>query len=80
MGRAMLEHIIAEARRRSYVRLSIETGSTEAFVPARRLYESFGFNYCGPFAEYTDDQNCVFMTREFPHHQECRAQNTHLED
>jgi putative acetyltransferase len=63
VGRAMLEHIIAEARARSYARLSLETGSMEAFAPARRLYESFGFAHCGPFADYAEDPNSVFMTR-----------------
>jgi putative acetyltransferase len=63
VARAMLEHIIAEARRRSYARLSLETGSMLAFEPARRLYESFGFKYCGPFADYTEDANSVFLTR-----------------
>ena len=62
VGRAMLEHIIAEARTRSYGRLSLETGSMEAFAPARHLYESFGFTYCAPFAAYTEDPNSVFMT------------------
>jgi putative acetyltransferase len=59
----MLQHIIAEARRRSYARLSLETGSMSAFQPARTLYESFGFTYCSPFADYADDPNSVFMTR-----------------
>jgi putative acetyltransferase len=63
VGRAMLEHIIAEARARNYVRLSLETGSMAAFLPARRLYENFGFTYCAPFADYTDDPNSAFMTR-----------------
>ena len=63
VGRAMLEHIIAEARARSYTRLSLETGSMDAFLPARRLYESFGFACCAPFADYTEDPNSVFMTR-----------------
>ena len=61
-GRAILAHIIEVARSRSYERLSLETGSNEAFKPAQRLYESFGFAYCGPFAEYTEDPNSVFMT------------------
>ena len=47
VGRAMLEHIVAVARARPYARLSLETGSMEAFAPARALYESFGFAYCG---------------------------------
>lgn len=63
VARAMLEHIIAEARRRSYVRLSLETGSMHVFEPARRLYEGFGFNYCSPFAGYAEDPNSVFLTR-----------------
>ena len=63
VGRAMLQHIIADARRRAYVRLSLETGSMGAFEPARRLYESFGFTYCSPFADYTEDPNSVFLTR-----------------
>ena len=64
IARAMLGHIVAEARLRAYARLSLETGSAAAFEPARRLYESFGFRYCGPFADYVDDPHSVFMTRE----------------
>ena len=66
VGRAMLEHIIAEARARSYERLSLETGSMAAFLPARKLYERFGFTYCTPFADYSDDPNSAFMTRTLP--------------
>ena len=58
----MLQHIIAAARARSYARLSLETGSMPAFDPARRLYESFGFTYCPPFADYIEDPNSVFLT------------------
>jgi putative acetyltransferase len=61
-GRAILAHIIEVARSRSYERLSLETGSMESFNPAQRLYESFGFQYCGPFGEYTEDPNSVFMS------------------
>lgn len=63
VARAMLRHIIAEARSRAYTRLSLETGSMQAFEPARRLYESFGFTYCPPFADYADDPNSAFLTR-----------------
>jgi putative acetyltransferase len=62
VGRVILAHIIEEARIRSYTRLSLETGSMEAFKPAQRLYESFGFAYCSPFADYREDPNSVFMT------------------
>ena len=60
---AMLEHLLAEARRRGYTKLSLETGSMAAFDPARRLYERFGFAYCGPYADYVADPNSVFMER-----------------
>lgn len=60
----MLQHILDEARRRGYQRLSLETGSPAAFVPARELYAKFGFRYCAPFADYVDDPYSVFMTRE----------------
>jgi putative acetyltransferase len=63
-GRAVLAHIVAEARSRGYRRLSLETGSNEAFRPAQKLYESFGFTYCGPFGDYKADPNSVFMTLE----------------
>ena len=61
-GRAILAHIVNVARSRAYAQLSLETGSMEAFKPARKLYESFGFSYCGPFAGYAEDPNSVFMT------------------
>lgn len=61
-ARAILSHMIAVARSRTYTRLSLETGSMEAFRPAQSLYESFGFIYCGPFDGYRPDPNSVFMT------------------
>lgn len=61
---AVLQHIIAEAKRRGYRRLSLETGSSEYFEPARRLYAKFGFAPCGPFIGYGDDPNSFFMTME----------------
>ncbi|HET9764548.1 MAG TPA: GNAT family N-acetyltransferase [Casimicrobiaceae bacterium] len=60
---ALLRHILGEAKRRSYRRLSLETGSQAAFAAARTLYAQFGFEPCAPFADYIDDPNSVFMTR-----------------
>ena len=57
----LLAHLVAEARSRGYQRLSLETGSMAEFMPARTLYESFGFEYCGPFGDYELDPNSVFM-------------------
>ena len=61
-GRAVLTHIVGEARRRGYRRLSLETGAIEAFRPAQRLYESFGFDYCDSFPPYKPEPRSVFMT------------------
>ena len=62
VARALLAHIVDEARRRGYTRLSLETGAMAAFAPAHRLYRSFGFSACGPFADYADDPHSAFMT------------------
>lgn len=61
-GRAILSHVIAEARSRGYERLSLETGAMASFAPAHTLYESAGFTRCGPFGDYAEDPNSVFMT------------------
>ena len=60
----LLRHILEESARRGYTRLSLETGSMEAFEPARQLYARFGFAYCGPFGDYVEDPYSVFMTKE----------------
>ena len=62
VARAILQHLLNEAKTRGYTKVSLETGSMDAFLPARRLYETFGFTYCEPFDQYTDDPNSTFMT------------------
>jgi putative acetyltransferase len=61
-GRTLLTRIVEVARQRGYRRLSLETGSGDAFIPAQRLYASFGFSTCGPFGSYVEDPHSVFMT------------------
>jgi putative acetyltransferase len=63
VGSRILAHLVAEARRRAYTALFLETGSMPEFAPARALYARHGFVYRGPFAEYTEDPNCVFMVK-----------------
>ena len=63
VAKTLLSHIIAEAQRRAYRVLSLETGPMQAFEPARNLYADFGFSHCGPFAQYVEDPYSVFMTR-----------------
>jgi putative acetyltransferase len=60
-GRALLNHIIETAKQRRYDLLSLETGTHPAFLPARRMYQSAGFQPCGPFAEYKTDPHSLFM-------------------
>lgn len=60
----ILEHMIEVAKQRGYDRLYLETGSFPEFVPARTLYTNYGFEYRGPFADYVDDPNSVFMVKQ----------------
>ena len=62
-ARAMLRHLVDEARVAGLARLSLETGSTEHFSAARALYAANGFEACGPFAGYGPDPHSHFMTR-----------------
>ncbi len=59
---ALLDHVVAEARRRGYERLSLETGSPAEFAPARTMYAAYGFTECGPFGPYVADDFSVFLT------------------
>lgn len=59
----LLQHIIDVALQRGYQRLSLETGTVADFLPARKLYEKFGFVECGPFADYVLDPLSYFMTK-----------------
>jgi putative acetyltransferase len=62
IGRAMLDHLLAVARERGCRRVSLETGSMDAFAPARSLYATAGFRLCGPFADYPPGGSSTFMT------------------
>jgi putative acetyltransferase len=64
VGRAILEHIVTEARARGLKSLWLETGSAQAFLPALRLYERAGFVRSAPFDGYVEDPFSIFMTRE----------------
>jgi putative acetyltransferase len=61
-GRALLDHILTTSRERGYRTLFLETGCQPEFVPAHTLYRSAGFRDCGPFGDYKDNGNSVFMS------------------
>jgi putative acetyltransferase len=63
IGKLLLQHVISEAKIRGYQQLYLETGAMDYFAPARSLYRSFGFELCGPFAQYKEDPNSVFMCK-----------------
>lgn len=62
-GKAILEHLIGEARCRGYTWLGLETGVPEPFIPARTLYARYGFVDCEAFADYVLDEWSVCMSR-----------------
>lgn len=62
VGRAMVEYLIGAARDHGFGRLSLETGSMQAFAPARLLYAEAGFTPCGPFGDYPPGRGNTFMT------------------
>ena len=62
LSKAMLTHLLAQARVAGLTRVSLETGVQPTFIAARALYEKAGFSYCPPFKGYTFDPNSVFMT------------------
>ncbi len=64
IGRALLDHLLEEARRRGNRRVSLETGTAEVFLAARTLYEGAGFRPCGPFGDYTPSPHNTFMTMD----------------
>jgi len=61
---ALLYHMIKLAGERGYKRLSLETHPGPEYKPARKLYERFGFEICGPFGDYENHPYSVFMTNE----------------
>jgi putative acetyltransferase len=66
VGSALLRQIMATARAGGMSRLSLETGAWPYFAPARALYARHGFVECGPFGDYREDPNSVFMTLVLP--------------
>lgn len=59
---AVLGVLLDEARAMGLARVSLETGASDFFAPARRLYARHGFAECGPFGPYLPDPESTFMT------------------
>lgn len=62
VAETLLQHILTVSRQRGYKRVSLETGTAEAFIPAHKLYQNKGFEICEPFEGYILDPNSQYMT------------------
>ena len=67
VGRAMAAHLLVFATASSYRKVSLETGSMEAFAPARSLYTELGFVVCAAFGEYIASPDSTYMTLDIGH-------------
>lgn len=64
VGKAILAHLLEEARTRGYARVSLETGRPEPFHSAHGLYRAHGFVECPPFGDYVSDDFSICMTKD----------------
>ena len=60
-GIKIIKHLIEEAKKLNIKKISIETGSGDFFVSARKLFNRCGFKTCKPFAHYKEDINSCYM-------------------
>ena len=60
----LLTHMLAIAKSQCYEKISLETGTMDAFIPAQKLYRSFGFQVCQPFSHYRVDPYSMFLTKD----------------
>ena len=63
VGKAMVAHIEQFAKEQGVKRISLETGATEPFKPARQLYESLGYQDCEAFGDYVLSEDNTCMTK-----------------
>ena len=63
VGKAMVAHIEDFARSSGIERMSLETGTNEAFRPARELYKSLGYQSCDAFGDYVLSEDNTCMTK-----------------
>ena len=61
-GGKIISHLIEKSKQIGITKLSVETGAGDFFAPARKLFKSFGFKECGPFAHYKDDPNSCYYS------------------
>ena len=62
LGVKIIDHLINEAKKLNIKKISIETGSGDFFLSARKLFQKCGFKSCKPFAHYKEDPNSCYFT------------------
>jgi len=60
----LLTHLLSTAKSQGYEKISLETGTAAAFIPAQKLYQNFGFIACKPFSDYQEDPHSMFFSKE----------------
>ena len=63
IGIKVISHLIEKAKKLGLERISIETGSGDFFIPARKLFKKCDFKPCKPFAHYKEDVNSMYLTK-----------------
>ena len=61
-GKKIITVLFDKSRKLGINKISVETGSGEFFLPARRLFKKFGFEECEPFSHYINDSNSCYMS------------------
>ena len=62
-GMKIINHLIEKAKKLNINRISIETGTSNFFIPARKLFNNCGFKPCPPFSHYKEDINSLYFTK-----------------
>ena len=62
-GIKVINHLIDKAKILNIKRISIETGASDFFIPARKLFKKCNFEPCEPFAHYKEDLNSIYLTK-----------------
>ena len=63
-GKKVISVLFEKSKELGVNKISVETGSGEFFLPARRLFKEFGFEECEPFGHYVNDSNSCYMSLE----------------
>ena len=61
-GKKVISVLFEKSKELGINKISVETGSGEFFLPARKLFKEFGFEECEPFGHYINDSNSCYMS------------------